>query len=134
MRSTRDRTVGQASRAKTMKTWNELKYYAGLDWAKNHHDVVIVDREGTIVAEFGFEHSAQGWEKFRQSIKSYPQLGVALETNHGIVVDQRSGFSRRLSNFCAALATSSLEVPVDLPVTAYRRIRVASRLRRREIF
>lgn len=71
-----------------MKTWNELNYYAGLDWAKDHHDVVVVDRQGTIVAEFGFEHSAQGWEKFRQNIKPYPPLGVALETNHGIVVDQ----------------------------------------------
>jgi transposase len=88
MRSTRDQTAVQASKVEPMKTWNELKHYAGLDWAKGHHDVVIVDRDGTIVAEFGFEHSAQGWEKFRQNIKPYPHLGVALETNHGIVVDQ----------------------------------------------
>jgi len=23
-----------------MKNWNELAYYAGFDWAGNHHDVV----------------------------------------------------------------------------------------------
>jgi len=34
MRSTRDQTAVQASIVKTMKTWNELKHYAGLDWAK----------------------------------------------------------------------------------------------------
>jgi len=88
MRSTRDQTAVQASIVKTMKTWNELRHYAGLDWAKDHHDVVVVDPEGTIVTEFGFEHSAKGWEKFRQSIKPFPHLGVVLETNHGIVVDQ----------------------------------------------
>src|SRR5258708_10390384 len=88
MRSTRDQTAVQASIVRTMKIWNELKHYAGLDCAKDHHDVVLVDPEGTIVAEFGFEHSAKGWEKLRQSIKPFPHLGVVLETNHGIVVDQ----------------------------------------------
>jgi len=34
-----------------MKTWTDLTHYAGFDWAKDHHDIVIVDRSGTKVAE-----------------------------------------------------------------------------------
>ena len=41
-----------------MKPWKDLTHYAGFDWAKDHHAVVIVDREGRIVADFEFEHIA----------------------------------------------------------------------------
>ena len=40
-------------------------HYAGLDWAKDHHEVVILDRAGTIVADFVFNHDAAGWAEFR---------------------------------------------------------------------
>ena len=33
-----------------MKAWKEITYYAGFDWARDHHDVVIVDRRGQIGA------------------------------------------------------------------------------------
>lgn len=58
-----------------MKAWNELTYYAGLDWAGDHHDVVIVDRVGVVVAQFRFAHSAAGWTEFRQTIQTYLPLG-----------------------------------------------------------
>jgi transposase len=71
-----------------MKTFAELTHFAGLDWAKDHHDVVIVDRAGQIVAQFTFPHSAEGWQRWRQCVQSYPALGVALETSSGPAVEQ----------------------------------------------
>ena len=35
-----------------MKPWNEITHYAGLDWAHDHHDVIILNRSGQIVADF----------------------------------------------------------------------------------
>ena len=34
-----------------MKAWTEITHYAGLDWARDHHDIVIVDRAGQVVAD-----------------------------------------------------------------------------------
>ena len=71
-----------------MKTFPELTHFAGFDWAKDHHDVVIVDRAGQIVAQFTFPHSAEGWQKWRDCLHSYPALGVALETSSGPAVER----------------------------------------------
>jgi hypothetical protein len=45
---------------KAMKTHQELTHFAGFDWAKDHHDIVIVDAQGRIVSEFRIEHSLTG--------------------------------------------------------------------------
>lgn len=71
-----------------MKPWTEMTHYAGLDWARDHHDVVLVDRQGKIVAEFRIEHTLAGWQEFRQRIGSYPAVAVAIETSQGAAVDQ----------------------------------------------
>ena len=36
-----------------MSSWNEITHYAGFDWAKDHHDVVIVDLDSN--PEFALE-------------------------------------------------------------------------------
>ena len=71
-----------------MKMWNEITHYAGFDWAKDHHDIVIVDRQGAIVAEFQIKHSQDGWKAFREKIKAYPALALAIETSQGAAIDQ----------------------------------------------
>jgi transposase len=71
-----------------MKTWQELTHYAGFDWAKDHHVMVVVDRESKIVADFQFEHSAEGWTSFRQKTSAWPNLAIAIETSRGAAVDQ----------------------------------------------
>lgn len=68
--------------------WNEHAYFAALDWASDHHDVVVVDRIGTIVAEIGFAHSAAGWAEFEQKMAPYAGVPIALETSSGPAVDQ----------------------------------------------
>jgi transposase len=71
-----------------MPDWNIITHYAGFDWAKNHHDIVIVDRTGKIVADFQIEHSGSGWQSWRERIAAYPALAVAIETNQGAAIEQ----------------------------------------------
>ncbi len=84
-------TRGQPTmrRKKThMDTFEQLTHFAGFDWAKDHHDAVILDRQGNTVAAWTFAHSAEGWAQWREKVKAYPALGVALETSHGAAVEQ----------------------------------------------
>jgi len=71
-----------------MKSWKDITHYAGLDWARDHHAVVIVDAQGQIVADFEFEHSSEGWKRFGDQTALWPNLAVAIETNQGAAVDQ----------------------------------------------
>jgi transposase len=71
-----------------MKNWTEQNHFAGFDWATDHHDVVIVDRTGTVVKQFRFTHDASGWELFRNQIKAFAELAVAIETSCGAAVEQ----------------------------------------------
>ena len=75
--------------ARTMNAnWSEQPYFAALDWAKDHHDVIVVDRVGTIVADFRFPHTAQGWEEFSQKMQPFGQCPLTIETSAGMAVDQ----------------------------------------------
>jgi transposase len=71
-----------------MKDWKDLTHYAGFDWAKDHHAVVVVDAQGQIVADFEFEHSLEGWKRFVEKTSAWPNLAVAIETSQGAAVDQ----------------------------------------------
>ena len=72
-----------------MKSWSEITHYAGFDWAKNHHDVVVVDGLGQIVAEFRIEHTAEGWKQWREQVAALGQgLAACVETSQGVVVEQ----------------------------------------------
>ena len=71
-----------------MQNWKDIKHYAGFDWAREHHVVVIVDAQGQIVAGFEFEHSLAGWKSFEEKTAAWPNLAVAIETNQGAAVDQ----------------------------------------------
>lgn len=71
-----------------MTTHSELTHFAGFDWAKDHHDVVVVDVQGCIVAEFRIEHSIAGWQQWKDKTAVFPHLGVAIETSFGAAVEQ----------------------------------------------
>jgi len=71
-----------------MKEWKEITHYAGFDWARDHHVVVVVDRQGQIVADFQFDHSVEGWKSFRQKTTALESVAVAIETSQGAAVDQ----------------------------------------------
>jgi transposase len=69
-------------------SWESITHYAGFDWAKDHHHVVVVNQQGKIVEELMFEHSADGWAKWKELVKKYPHLAVAIETNQGAAIEQ----------------------------------------------
>ena len=73
-----------------MSNWNEMTHYAGFDWAKDHHDVVIVDRGGQIVADFQIPHTAAGWQQWCAQLAALGAGVVAatVETSQGVVVEQ----------------------------------------------
>jgi transposase len=73
---------------KAMKKHQELTHFAGFDWAKDHHDIVVVDVQGRIVSEFRIEHSLAGWRQWKEKIAAFPHLGVAIETSFGAAVEQ----------------------------------------------
>ena len=68
--------------------WSEQPFFAALDWAKDHHDVIVVDRVGTIVADFQFAHTVPGWEEFSQKMQPFGKCPVTIETSSGMAVDQ----------------------------------------------
>jgi len=68
--------------------WSQHTHYAALDWASDHHDVVVVDRSGHIALEFRFAHTAPGWAEFTEKMKSFAGAPLALETSSGPAVDQ----------------------------------------------
>lgn len=68
--------------------WNERKTFAALDWARDHHDVVVVDRLGAIVCELRFEHTAAGWQSLQETLRPYAPLAIAVETCNGLAVEQ----------------------------------------------
>jgi transposase len=65
-----------------------ITHFAGFDWAKQHHHVVILNPAGQIVAEFGFAHTEAGWQQWREQAARFAPLAVAVETSQGIVIDQ----------------------------------------------
>jgi transposase len=75
-------------KGKPVKPWKEIVHYAGFDWARDHHSVVIVDPQGQIVADFQFDHSIEGWKSFHEKTAAFGNLAVAIETNQGAAVDQ----------------------------------------------
>jgi transposase len=72
----------------TAQQWTEQSYFAGLDWARWHHDLVIIDRHGEVKEALRFTHSAAGWQTVRTLAERYPKLPVAVETSQGTVVEQ----------------------------------------------
>lgn len=88
IRTTPDSATVRATKRKPMKPWAEITHYAGFDWARDHHDIVVVDRQGQLVAQLRIPHSLEGWGQLATEIKKYPALAVAIETSQGAAVDQ----------------------------------------------
>ena len=56
-----------------MKDCRDLTQYAALNGPpKDPHTVVIVDREGCVVADFELAHSLQGWKSFAEKLPPSP--------------------------------------------------------------
>ena len=71
-----------------MPAWDHHAHYAGLDWASDHHDLVIVQRSGQLEASLRFPHDASGWAQARALLEKYHAPPVAIETSQGAIVEQ----------------------------------------------
>jgi hypothetical protein len=71
-----------------MNPHQRLARFAGFDWAKDHHDVVVLDAQGQIIDEFRFGHSIDGRNFWKRKVAEHPGLGVAVETSFGAAVEQ----------------------------------------------
>jgi len=67
-------------------------WYAGLDWADDHHDVVVIDEAARQVASKRVAHTKAGLEELTSLLKSIAgpsfqeQLACIVETNRGLLI------------------------------------------------
>lgn len=64
-------------------------WYAGLDWADRHHDLVVIDETGRKVGQLRVEHSPEGLARlvsFLQGIAPLDQIACIVETTHGLLI------------------------------------------------
>lgn len=67
-------------------------FFAGVDWGRGSHQVCVVDPKGSVIAEKSFKHTGSGiFEMARWMMKvsgsQAPNIAVAIEVNHGPVVE-----------------------------------------------
>lgn len=68
--------------------WSQRSAFAGIDWARDHHDVVVLDAHGAIVEDFRIDDAAEGWRQLRERLAKYPDLAIAIETRSGATVER----------------------------------------------
>ena len=72
-----------------MKNWKYLTHFAGLDWAKDHHDIIVLDAQVGIVAVFRIERIRRlDWHDWQERIQAFPGLAVAIETRQGAAIEK----------------------------------------------
>ena len=70
-----------------------LMWYAGIDWADQHHDAVVIDEVGQRVAALRVAHTAAGLGELTTFLKglgdvaTHPEhLACIVETTHGLLI------------------------------------------------
>ena len=65
--------------------------FVGNDWAEDHHDVCVMDAEGTILAECRFDEGIEGLTKFHDLLGGFVtdpgDVVVGVETDRGLWVE-----------------------------------------------
>jgi hypothetical protein len=67
-------------------------WYAGIDWADDHHDAVVLDDAGRVVATLHVAHSVAGLRELTSALtqicgpEAKEQLACFVETSHGLLI------------------------------------------------
>jgi len=71
-------------------------WYAGIDWADDHHDLVILDDAGEPIRSLRVAHSAEGIRDLIALLRTtvtlpdqtvaWDQLVCVIETSHGLLI------------------------------------------------
>ena len=93
IRLTMDRATNQAAintrkESSIMNTWQQITHFAGFDWAKDHHDLLVLDGNAKVVARLRFDHSAEGWQRCREQLAAFPKVAVAVEGGNTMAIEQ----------------------------------------------
>jgi len=65
-------------------------HFAGIDWADDHHDIVVLDANGEVVKQLRIEQSGVGLDKLCAELKRIADpadIACIIETRHGILVN-----------------------------------------------
>src|SRR5580692_2860519 len=70
---------------------NELDVFCGIDWAEDHHDIALVDRDGKLLARQRISDDAAGLTRLLDLLAGHgdsPEdpIPVAIETPRGLLV------------------------------------------------
>src|SRR5436305_10570104 len=69
-----------------------LMWYAGIDWANDHHDALVIDDQGRQVGSLRVDHTPQGMTRLNtfleQILGAEPkdQMACIIETTHGLLI------------------------------------------------
>jgi transposase len=66
------------------------RYFTGIDWASDKHDVCVLDAGGAIEVRFVIDHSAEGLTELAQRLRPFgdpASLSIAIERPSGLLVD-----------------------------------------------
>jgi transposase len=67
-------------------------WYAGIDWANDHHDTLVINEQGRQVGSLRVDHSPQGMSRLNtfleQIVGAEPkeQMACIIETTHGLLI------------------------------------------------
>ncbi len=75
-----------------MSTRQQKMIYVGIDWADEHHDIVITDDSANTLDQFRIDHTPDGFALLHSHIANHqasPSLVlVAIETSRGLLVHE----------------------------------------------
>jgi transposase len=67
-------------------------WYAGVDWADRHHDILVLDETGRRIGSLRVDHTPDGLSKLNAFLESITgpeqkeQMACIVETNHGLLI------------------------------------------------
>lgn len=67
----------------------EERYFVGLDWASQKHDVCVIDGNGGVRTSFQIAHTARGLSELVRRLRRLapPEVSIGLERPSGLLVD-----------------------------------------------
>ncbi len=67
-------------------------WYAGIDWANDHHDALVIDEQGSQVGSLRVDHTPEGMSRLNTFLEqivgaeSKEQMACIIETSHGLLI------------------------------------------------
>lgn len=72
--------------------------FVGIDWAHRHHDICLMDTNGTVLQNFRINNDIDGFFQLDMHLKPYlkEQVFICIEINHGLLFEHLLQFGYRL--------------------------------------